>query len=221
MVGVDAGVAHTLTTSDGQHFDMPALLSPGEARRLRLLQRSLSRQHKRSKRREHTKRSIARLKAKETDRRKNWVEQTTTTLVRGYDLIAVENLQVRSMVRSASGTVEQPGVNVTQKRALNRAITRQAWATIRQRLCDKAAAATSPVTVVTVPPANTSRRCAACGHVAQENRENQAVFRCAACKHAANADVNAANNILAAGRAVTGREGSREQADEPSTLLVA
>ena len=48
-----------------------------------------------------------------------------------------------------------------------------------------------------------SRRCRACGHVAAENRKSQAVFGCVACGHVAHADVNAALNILAAGRAVT------------------
>jgi transposase len=57
--------------------------------------------------------------------------------------------------------------------------------------------------VVKVNPVNTSRRCNGCGHVAAENRKSQAVFGCVACGHVAHADVNAALNILAAGRAVT------------------
>jgi len=59
--------------------------------------------------------------------------------------------------------------------------------------------------IVRVPPAYTSQACHACGHCAPGNRESQAVFRCRACGHQANADVNAAKNILAAGLAVTGR----------------
>ncbi|MHB8240257.1 MAG: zinc ribbon domain-containing protein, partial [Vulcanimicrobiaceae bacterium] len=42
----------------------------------------------------------------------------------------------------------------------------------------------------------TSRTCANCGHVSRENRQTQAAFRCVACGHAANADTNAAINIL-------------------------
>ena len=63
---------------------------------------------------------------------------------------------------------------------------------------------------MTVPPAYTSVRCNACGEVDPKSRESQAVFRCHACGHTANADVNAARNILdlAAGRAVTARGGT-------------
>jgi putative transposase len=56
--------------------------------------------------------------------------------------------------------------------------------------------------VLVVDPRNTSRTCPACGHVSAENRKTQAVFRCVRCGHAADADVNAARNILAAGHAV-------------------
>jgi len=77
---------------------------------------------------------------------------------------------------------------------------------LRRRLSDKAA--TCDVTVVAVNPAHTSKRCAACGHTCAENRENQAVFDCQACGHKANADVNAAKNILAAGLAVAARGGT-------------
>nr|WP_238350608.1 transposase [Kribbella shirazensis] len=66
----------------------------------------------------------------------------------------------------------------------------------------------APGRVEKVNPAYTSQTCSACGHVAAENRESQAVFRCVACRHEANADVNAAINIantVAAGRAVNAR----------------
>ncbi|WP_462165373.1 zinc ribbon domain-containing protein, partial [Frankia sp. AiPs1] len=65
----------------------------------------------------------------------------------------------------------------------------------------------APGRVEKIPAAFTSQRCPACGQVAPGNRESQAVFRCATCGHTANADVNAAVNI-AAGRAVTAREGA-------------
>jgi putative transposase len=55
--------------------------------------------------------------------------------------------------------------------------------------------------VVTVDPHYTSQTCGECGHVEAGNRVNQAVFCCLACGHRAHADVNAARNILRAGRA--------------------
>ena len=125
------------------------------------------------------------------------MEKTTTDLARRFDTIRVEDLDVRTMTRSARGTLEQPGVRVAQKRGLNRAISRQGWGRLVARLDHKAAGR-----LERVPAAYTSQRCAACGHVAPENRKSQAVFVCVACSaEPCNADVNAARNI-AAGRAV-------------------
>lgn len=82
------------------------------------------------------------------------------------------------------------------------------------------------VRFVAVPAFYTSQRCSQCGHVAPENRESQAVFRCVACAFMGNADVNAALNILAAGRAAIAREGRHDpvspssgQTVEPRTQL--
>jgi putative transposase len=77
--------------------------------------------------------------------------------------------------------------------------------------------------VVAVKPAHTSQRCAVCGHTGPENRKSQAVFKCRACGHEANADVNAANNVLAAGLAVAARGGTsrRKGPGEARTQLVA
>ena len=55
--------------------------------------------------------------------------------------------------------------------------------------------------VITVDPRHTSQRCSQCGHTAATNRVTQATFHCQACGHHTNADINAAINILRAGRA--------------------
>jgi putative transposase len=212
-VGIDLGIAASITLSSGEQVRMPSLLTLGEAQRKRRLQRRLARQQNGSRRRSRTKAAVAALAAREADRRRDWIEQTTTVLVRRFDFIAIENLVVKTMVRSASGTLESPGRNVAAKRGLNRSIQRQAWAMFRRRLTDKATAA--GVELDAVNPAYTSQRCHACGHTAAENRKSQAVFDCQKCGHRANADVNAANNILAAGRAVTGRGGTPHRA-QPS-----
>jgi putative transposase len=140
------------------------------------------------------------LRARETDRRRDWVEKTTTDLARRFDTIRVEDLKVRAMTRSARGSRECPGTNVAQKRGLNREISRQGWGLLVAGLQHKALGR-----LEFVPAAYTSQRCSHCGHVAPENRKSQAVFQCVACGAGpCNADVNAARNI-AAGRAVTAR----------------
>jgi len=199
VVGIDRGVAVSAALSTGELLQAPGL-TPGESKRLKMLQQRLARASRGSHRREKTKRAIARLKARERDRRKDWVEKTSTDLARRFDVIRVEALDVRGMTHSARGTVEQPGARVAQKRGLNRAISRSGWGQLVVRLQHKPLGR-----VEQVPAAYTSQRCSACGHVAPGNRKSQAVFECEACTAVrCNADVNAARNI-AAGRAVTAR----------------
>lgn len=203
VVGVDRGVAIAVAASDGT-MTSPAGLRPKEAERLLRLQRRLARARRGSNRRGKVKLQIARLKAREVDRRKDWVEKTSTDLAKRFDLIRVEDLHVVQMTRSARGTVEAPGRNVRQRAGLNRAILSKGWGQIVTRLEQKA-----PGRVEKIPAQYSSQRCNACGHVAAENRQSQSCFRCVACGHEANSDLNAARNIAAgnpaAGRAVAAR----------------
>lgn len=197
-VGVDRGVAVSAATSDGDLLSCPGL-SIGERERLRRLQRRLTRAKRGSNRRKRVKTQIARLRARERDRRRDWVEQTSASLARRYDTIRVENLNVRGVTRSARGTIEHPGNQVRQKAGLNRGILANGWGQLVTRLEHKA-----PGRVEKINAAYTPQTCAECGYCAPGNRESQAVFRCQTCGYQANADVNAARNI-AAGRAVTAR----------------
>ena len=200
VVGVDRGVTVSAALSTGELRSAPAL-RPAEARRLRLLKRRLARAKRGSTRRTRVKLAIAKLTARAADRRRDWTEQTSTDLARRFDTIRIEDLDVRAMTKSATGTVERPGRNVGQKAGLNRGILAQGWGRLVTRLEAKA-----PGRVEKLPAACTSQRCHACGHVARESRERQARFRCVACGHTAHADVNAARTI-AAGRAVPARGG--------------
>jgi putative transposase len=123
------------------------------------------------------------------------------SLARRFDLIRVEDLQVKNMTRSAEGTRQDPGRNVHAKAGLNRGILRAGWGLLVRRLEEKA-----PGRVERIKPAFTSPRCSACGQVDGKSRESRAVFRCTACGYACHADVNAARNT-AAGHAVTARGG--------------
>ncbi len=203
VVGIDRGIAVAAALSTGELLNMPRL-SPPERRRLRLLTRKLSRAKQGSRRRAHVRNQVARLHGKQTEMRRDWCEQTSTAIARRFDLIRIEDLRIRNMVRSARGSVDQPGRNVPQRAGLNRGILASGWGRLARRLDDKA-----PGRVQRVKAAYTSQRCSACGHIAPENRKNQALFVCASCRYACNADVNAARNI-AAGHAVSARGGLRE-----------
>lgn len=199
VVGVDRGVVHAAVVSDGTVYDYDR---PDLDRKVRRLQRQLARCERGSNRRAKIKVRLARAQARRADTRKDFVEKATTDLARHFDVIRLEALNIRSMTRSAKGTVEAPGSNVRQKAGLNRSILDKGWGFFAQRLEQKALGR-----VEYVPAAYTSQRCSVCGHVAAENRESQAVFRCVACRHTDNADLNAAKNI-AAGHAVTARGGT-------------
>ena len=213
-VGIDRGVTVSAALSTGEMLTAPGL-SAREQARLRRLQRRLARARRGSNRRGKAKIAVARLTARETDRRRDWAEKTSTGIARRFDVIRVEDLNIRNMTRSAKGTAERPGRNVRAKAGLNREISRSGWGLLVRRLEDKA-----PGRVEKVPPAYTSQRCSACGHVDGRSRESQARFRCTACGYACNADVNTARNI-AAGHAVKARRGdgaSRPVNREPQLL---
>ena len=216
VVGIDRGVVVSAALSTGEMLRCPALTAR-ERKRLRRLQRKLARPARGSNRRGRVRHAIARLRARETDRRKDWAEKVSTGIARRFDVIRVEDLKIGNMTRLARGTRENPGRNVRAKAGLNRGILGSGWGLLVRRLEDKA-----PGRVEKIRPAFTSQRCSACGQVDPKSRESQAVFRCTACGFACHADVNAARNI-AAGHAVTARGGdgvTRPANREPHLLLL-
>jgi putative transposase len=217
VVGVDRGVAISAALSTGELLTVPPLTGTKRKRLLRL-ERKLARAMQKSKRRARVKLAIAKLKVRQADIRKEWAEKTSTDLAHRFDVIRVENLDIKSMTRSARGTTAEPGRNVGQKAGLNRGILGSSWGLLVRRLQDKALGRVEKVNA-----AYTSQRCSACGRIAAESRKSQALFACLACGYACNADVNAAKNI-AAGHAVTARGGdgvARPVNREPQLLLLS
>ncbi|MEV0757321.1 transposase [Streptosporangium sp. NPDC050280] len=198
-VGIDLGVASLVTTSEGEHLANPRHLA-ASADRLAAAQRDLSRKKRGSTRRRKAVARVAALHGKVRRQRLDGAHKAALTLVRDHDVIACEDLRIANLTRSASGTLQAPGTNVAQKAGLNRSILDAGWGVFLTILADKAESAGREL--IAVKPANTSRTCARCGHVAKENRLTQAEFRCVSCGHAAHADVNAATNILRAGLAL-------------------
>lgn len=199
IAGIDRGVKISAALSDGGMHHCPE-----EGPSIKRLQRKLSRQEKGSSRRKATRIQLARAHAHEASRRKDWAEKLSTDIASRFDVIRVEDLKIRNMMRSAKGTLDAPGRNVRAKSGLNREISRSGWGVLVRRLEDKA-----PGRVEKVNPAYTSQRCSECGHVHKKNRESQASFVCKSCGYSANADVNAAKNI-AAGHAVRRDQGQAQ-----------
>lgn len=207
IVGIDRGVTVSAALSTGELLYCPGW-SERERRRLQCLQRRLSRSRRGSKRYLRVKVAIARLYARAVDRRRDWVEKTSTELARRFDLIRVEDLRIGQLTRRPKlrPDPDRPGSYLPNgrraKAGLNRGILANGWGALVRRLEQKASGR-----VEKVSPAFTSQTCNVCGHRTPENRESQAVFRCVACGYLTNADVNAAINI-AAGRAVSARKGA-------------
>lgn len=146
-VGVDVGIACSVFVSDEDGArQRPDTLTAAEKKRLTGLQRrkarriTVAKKHnggKYSNRCRKTNAAIAALNAWRARRRADFNHKLTIDLAKNHVLIAVEDLQVRTMLRSAKGTIEKPGTKVKQKAGLNRSIADQGWFEIRRQLGDK------------------------------------------------------------------------------------
>lgn len=222
MVGLDAGVAKLATLSDGTVFE-PVNSFQKNQKKLAGLQRQLSRKVKFSNNWQKQKRKIQRLHSCIANIRRDYLHKVTSEISKNHAMIVIEDLKVSNMSKSAAGTVSQPGRNVRAKSGLNRSILDQGWYEMRRQLEYKLLWRGGQV--LAVPPAYTSQRCVCCGHTAKENRPSQSKFECQACGYTANADVNGARNILAAGHAVLACGGmvqsGRPLKQEPTEMIQA
>ncbi len=204
QVGLDVGVAHFFVSarrpgSDGQLVENPRWLN-NYSRDLRIIHRRIARRKKGSSNRRKAVGQLQKKWSKIKRCRKNKLHELSTEIVLNNDLIAVENLKLRNMTRSAKGTVENPGKNVKQKSGLNRSMLDLGVGSFFSMLEYKAEYYGR--NFVKVDPKYTSQTCHQCNHRSKENRKTQSQFACVKCGHTANADYNAACNILQAGRTV-------------------
>ena len=193
QVGCDVGVAQFITTSDGEMFDNPKWFH-SYSRDLRILQRSVARKVKGGNNHRKAVGKLQKLHTKIKRKRSDHHHKLSTKLVKENQLIAVEDLKLRNMTRSAKGTIEVPGKNVVQKRGLNRSLVDLGASSFFSMLEYKSEYYGRDF--VKVDPKYTSQTCNPCGHRSSENRKTQSQFACVKCGYTANADVNAAQNIL-------------------------
>nr|WP_026257374.1 transposase [Actinopolymorpha alba] len=126
LVGADRGVTVTLATSQGQLHVMPGWMRNARERIVGLQQQQASTvKYSRSWRTLSTR--IAREHRKVAQRTDNWARQTARDLVAGAEVVALENLHLQAMTRSAKGTIDNPGRNVAAKSGLNRARCWDGW----------------------------------------------------------------------------------------------
>jgi putative transposase len=198
-VGVDMGIAKFAALSTGETFS-PVNAFRTHRKKLAHEQRALARKSKLSNNWRKQKARVQQLHLKIRRIRNDFLHKTSTTISKNHAVIVLEDLAVKSMSKRARGTLDRPSRNIRARASLNASILDQGWAEFRRQLEYKQAWRGGRV--VAVSPRNTSRICSACGHSDSRNRPLPSVFRCVRCGHAADPDVNAARNILAAGHAV-------------------
>ncbi|OLT14120.1 transposase [Actinomadura sp. CNU-125] len=187
-IGVDLGIKDFAVTSDGTRISNPRHLEKKQ-RNLARYQRRMARKQPGSANRRKAKIKVARTHRKVRDARQDFLHRTSTNLVRDADTIVIEDLAVTNMVRN---------------RALARAISDCGWGEFRRMLEYKAERAGRTLIVIDrwFP---SSKTCSHCGHRLEKLSLSARHWTCPGCRTRHDRDVNAAKNILAAGRAVAGR----------------
>jgi putative transposase len=185
VAGVDAGITSLVTLSTGEKVANPRHERRDRAR-LAYAQRRLSRKAKGSANRAKARVKVARVHARITDRRRDFLHKLTNRLARENQAVVIEDLSVRNMVRNHT---------------LARAISDTAWSDLRTMLEYKYEWYGRELVVVDrwYP---SSKTCSACGHVAASLPLNVREWDCGACGTRHDRDINAAKNIRAAGLAV-------------------
>jgi IS605 OrfB family transposase len=199
IVGIDVGITKFATLSDGTVYK-PLNSFKKLSDTLAKAQRRLARKKKHSQNFKKQKQRINQIHTRIANARLDYLHKTSTTISKNHAAVVMEDLKVANMSKSAAGSIENPGKNVAAKSGLNKSILDQGWHTFRQFLSYKLDWLGGELIVVN--PKYTSQKCGVCGYTSSENRTSQANFVCEACGYAANADINAAHNILAAGHAV-------------------
>lgn len=224
-VGIDVGIARFATLSDAT-FIAPVNSFKRHQQRLARYQRRMSRKVKFSQNWKKAKARVNRVHASIANVRKDFLHKTSTAISKTHALVCIEDLQIRNMSRSAKGNSEQHGTMVRQKSGLNRAILDQGWGEFRRQLDYKLA--WNGGLLLAVPPHHTSQICPCCGHMAKDNRLDQATFRCVACCFEHHADVVGAMNILergyrllACGESVQSGRSTKQEPTEATARTIA
>jgi len=186
VVGIDLGITALATLSTGEKIHNPRH-DESERARKRKLSRSLSKKKKGSKNRDKARTKLARLHARIADRRRDAMQKLSTRLVRENQVIAVEDLNIKGMVKN---------------RSLARVISDAGWRMLLAMLAYKCTwYGRDLVQINRFFPS--SKTCHACGVVVETLPLSVREWTCSSCGVVHDRDVNAAKNVLAAGHAVS------------------
>ena len=198
-VGVDVGLNHFYTDSNGETVANPRHLRKSE-KSLKRLQRRLSKTQFGSKNRAKFRNKLARKHLKVTRQRKDFAVKTARCVVMSNDLVAYEDLKVRNMVRN---------------RHLAKSISDVAWTQFRTWV--EYFGKVFGVVTVAVPPHYTSQNCSNCGKVVKKTLSTR-THTCHHCGHTQDRDANAARNILEKALSTVGHIGTNASGENDLCL---
>ena len=185
-IGLDVGITNLIATSNGDKITNPKHFKQLR-KKLKRVQKALSRKVKGSNNRHKARLQVARVHAQITDARKDFLHKLTTQLVRENQTIVVEDLAIKNMVKN-------------HKLAL--AISDASWGELIRQLAYKCEwYGRELIKIDRWFPS--SKRCGNCGHIVDKLSLNIREWECPKCGVNHDRDINAANNILAAGLAVS------------------
>lgn len=180
-IGIDVGLHHLLSLSDGTTIENPRWMR-SSLRKLRIVQRKLARQQKGSNRRKKTKQQIACLYDTIANQRRYFWHVTTDWLTRRYGVIVIEDLTLDFMLKNRHLSLSAADASIGLF-----------WQLLEEK------AQRRGVFIVRVPAAYTSQECSGCGEVAPK-KLSERTHTCTNCGLVLDRDVNAAVNILNRGR---------------------
>lgn len=181
-IGIDAGLSSLFILSSGEHIENPRWYRTSQ-RKLRVLQRRVSRRKLGGSNRRKAVSRVARFTEHVANQRRDFLNKLVYSLIRCFGRIALEDLPVKGMVKGNFA----------------KSILDAGWGFFRQHLLAKAENAGRMVALI--DPAYTTQDCCQCGH-RQKLSVLERWYCCSECGNFRHRDENAARNILALGRRV-------------------
>jgi putative transposase len=195
-IGIDLGIIDFATFDTGEKIKSPKPLKR-RLKKLRKAQRKHAKTTKGSKRRERARKRVAKVHAKISDVRKDFLHKLSTRIIRENQTIVLEDLNVSGMVKN---------------RCLSRAISDLGWSSFLTMIEAKSAMYGRDFRVISRWEP-TSQRCSCCGEIGGKKELSVREWTCLFCGAIHDRDINAAVNIKVAGglsETINGRGGSRK-----------